>query len=137
MSRCPQPAQAGGGGGPNAQAPSDTLLTCLKHQITNAVTAGLKSKIQSLNPLLAAFRSLHAFPQERAARLAHLVLLRAMPALAEEDLASFGAAVGEIQRTVGDHFAAAQGGRFASPAVAEVLAWRGTNSSIETVYSRR
>jgi len=72
---------------------------------------------------LAAFRSLHAFPQERAARLAHLVLLRAMPALAEEDLANFGAAVGEIQRTVGDHFAAAQGGRFASPAVAEVLAW--------------
>jgi beta-RFAP synthase len=72
---------------------------------------------------IAAFRRLHAFAQERAARLAHLVLLRVMPAIAEQDYAGFAEALGEIQRTVGDHFAAAQGGRYASPAVAEVLAW--------------
>jgi beta-ribofuranosylaminobenzene 5'-phosphate synthase len=72
---------------------------------------------------LAAFRTLNAFPQASAARLAHLVLLRLLPALTEQDCGGFGEAVGEIQRTVGDYFAAAQGGRFASPAVAEVLAW--------------
>jgi beta-RFAP synthase len=76
---------------------------------------------------LAAFRSLRAFPQERAARLAHVVLLRVMPALAEQDFASFSDGIGEIQRTVGDYFAAAQGGRFGSPAVAEVLAWLEAN----------
>jgi beta-ribofuranosylaminobenzene 5'-phosphate synthase len=71
----------------------------------------------------AAFRVLQAFPQERAAHLAHLVLMRIMPALVEEDFASFSGAIGEIQRLVGDHFAVAQGGRFASRAVADVLAW--------------
>jgi len=71
----------------------------------------------------AAFRAMQAFPQQRAAHLAHLVLMRLMPALVEEDFASFAAAIGEIQRTVGDYFAAAQGGRFASRAVADVLAW--------------
>ena len=76
---------------------------------------------------LAAFRTLRAFPQERAARLAHLVLLQVLPALAEQEFARFGEAIGEIQRTVGDHFAAAQNGRFASPAVAEVLAWLEAN----------
>jgi len=76
---------------------------------------------------LAAFGSLHSFPEERAARLAHLVLLRVMPALAEADFASFGEGVGEIQRTVGDYFAAIQGGRYTSPAVAEVLAWLESN----------
>ena len=71
----------------------------------------------------AAFRTLPAFPQPRAAHLAHLVLMRLMPALAEEDFASFSDAMGEIQRAVGDHFAAAQGGRFVSSAVGEALAW--------------
>jgi beta-ribofuranosylaminobenzene 5'-phosphate synthase len=71
----------------------------------------------------AAFRRLTAFPQARAAHLAHLVLMRAMPALAEQDCRRFGEAVGEIQRVVGDYFALAQGGRFTSAAVAEVLAW--------------
>jgi len=75
----------------------------------------------------AAFRTLSAFPQECAAHLAHLVLLRVMPALAEQDIASFGEGIGEIQRTVGDYFAAAQGGRFSSPGIAEVLAWLEAN----------
>jgi beta-RFAP synthase len=70
-----------------------------------------------------AFRALKAFPQERAAHLAHLVMMRAMPGLVETDWRSFGTAIGELQRTVGDYFAAAQAGRFASPRVAEVLAW--------------
>ena len=53
------------------------------------------------------------------------MLMRLMPALVEAGLRDFGAAIGEIQRTVGDHFAQAQGGRFTSAAVGEVLAWLG------------
>jgi beta-RFAP synthase len=71
----------------------------------------------------AAFRALQAFPQQRAAHLAHLVLMRLMPALVEEDFAGFSGVIGEIQRAVGDYFAAAQGGRFASRAVAQALDW--------------
>ncbi|HET9699410.1 MAG TPA: beta-ribofuranosylaminobenzene 5'-phosphate synthase family protein [Burkholderiales bacterium] len=69
-----------------------------------------------------AFRALPQFPEAAAARLCRLTLMQALPALVEEDLPRFGAAIGELQRVVGDHFAPAQGGRFASPAVAEALA---------------
>lgn len=70
-----------------------------------------------------AIARLPAFPAERAAHLCRLALMVALPALAEGDLARFGGAVAELQREVGDHFAPAQGGRFASPAVARALAW--------------
>jgi beta-RFAP synthase len=70
-----------------------------------------------------AFRSLPRFPPERAAHLCRLVLMAVLPALAERNLAAFGAGVAEIQNTVGDYFAPVQGGRYASPRVAEVLAW--------------
>jgi predicted sugar kinase len=57
-----------------------------------------------------------------AARLCRLVLMQALPALAEHDLANFGAAIKELQIGLGDYFAPAQGGsRFMSPAVAAVL----------------
>jgi len=72
---------------------------------------------------IAAFEELSPFPAESAAHLCRLTLMTALPALAEHDIAGFGAAVSELQQVVGDHFAPAQGGRFASPAVAEVLAW--------------
>lgn len=71
----------------------------------------------------AAFAALPPFPAEASAALCRLVLVRALPALAEGDAAAFGSVVGEIQARVGDHFAPAQGGRYASPAVADVLAW--------------
>jgi beta-ribofuranosylaminobenzene 5'-phosphate synthase len=71
----------------------------------------------------AAFRALQAFPQGKAAHLAHLTLMRLMPALAEQDYASFGETIGEIQRTVGDYFSQAQGGRFTSARVGAVLSW--------------
>jgi len=71
----------------------------------------------------AAFRALEDFPRHRAAHLAHLILMRLMPALAEEDFVSFSQALGEIQHTVGDYFALAQGGRYASKSVGETLAW--------------
>lgn len=70
-----------------------------------------------------AFRDLPEFPAREAERLCRLLLLQALPALAERDCQVFGAAIGELQRTVGDHFSAAQSGRFSSPRVAAALAW--------------
>ena len=72
---------------------------------------------------LAAFQELPAFPAQHAAELCRLVLMQVLPALAEEDCERFGTAIGRIQQVVGDHFAPAQSGRFASQDVAEVLAW--------------
>ena len=57
-----------------------------------------------------------------AARLCRLVLMQALPALADHDLANFGAAIKELQIGLGDYFAPAQGGaRFMSPDVAAIL----------------
>ena len=64
-----------------------------------------------------AFAALGEFPAIEAAWLCRVALMQMLPALAEHDIAAFGAAVAEIQRRLGDHFAAAQGGRFTSPAV--------------------
>jgi beta-RFAP synthase len=71
---------------------------------------------------VAAFKSLPVFPAELAGHLCRLALMQALPAVAEHDLPGFGRAVTEIQRHVGDYFGAVQGGRFASPDVAAVLA---------------
>lgn len=70
-----------------------------------------------------AFRQLPVFPEEKAARLCRVALMQVLPALVEQDFPRFGKGIGEIQRTVGDHFAPAQGGRFTSPAVARALSW--------------
>lgn len=65
-----------------------------------------------------AFANLAPFPDERAAHLCRLVMMQLAPAIAEQDIRAFGAAVTEIQEVVGSHFAAAQGGRlWTSPAV--------------------
>jgi beta-RFAP synthase len=70
----------------------------------------------------AAFRDLPRFPEREAERLARLVLMKLLPALAEERLADFGAALTDLQRTIGDHFAPAQGGgRYASRRVERAL----------------
>src|SRR5262249_61881847 len=45
----------------------------------------------------AAFASLPPFPAEEAAHHCRLILMKALPAVAEGDLASFGAAVRELQ----------------------------------------
>ena len=71
----------------------------------------------------AAFQTLPAFPETLASHLCRLMLMQALPAMAECDIESFGSAIGELQRITGDYFSPAQGGRFSSPAVAEALAW--------------
>jgi beta-ribofuranosylaminobenzene 5'-phosphate synthase len=70
----------------------------------------------------AAFATLPAFTELEAGDLCRRVLMQVLPALAERDLAAFGAAISHIQRVMGDHFAPAQGGRrFVSAAVEQTV----------------
>lgn len=69
----------------------------------------------------AAFAALPPFGTERAAEISHLLLMGALPGLAEEDLGRFGTAITRIQDVLGTYFTSAQGGRFASPLVAAAL----------------
>lgn len=70
-----------------------------------------------------AFKQLPEFPAQDAALLCRHVLMQALPALAEHDLDTFGAAIRELQEKTGDYFAPVQGGRYASPRVSQVLAF--------------
>ena len=70
----------------------------------------------------AAFAALPPMQEAVSGEICRRVLMQALPAVAEADLASFGQAITRIQLLLGDHFAPAQGGRFTSPAVAGVMA---------------
>ena len=70
-----------------------------------------------------AFSTLPRFPEADAAELCRLVLMQVLPGLVEGDLEAVAPALTRIQARVGDHFASAQGGRFASPGVTRVLDW--------------
>ena len=69
----------------------------------------------------AAFKRLPEFGRERAARLCHLGLMGALPALHESDFGAFSYAIGEIQQEIGDHFSAVQKNHFSSPLVGEAV----------------
>ena len=69
------------------------------------------------------FAALPPFPEADAAELCRLVLMQVLPGLVESDIDAVGPALTRIQARVGDHFASAQGGRFASPGVTRVLEW--------------
>jgi beta-ribofuranosylaminobenzene 5'-phosphate synthase len=70
-----------------------------------------------------AFASLPAFSQGEAARLCYLLLMQGLPAVAEHNLNQFGDVISQLQTSVGEHFAVAQGGVFASPEVADAMSW--------------
>lgn len=70
---------------------------------------------------LVAFSQLPVFSESLAAHLCRHVLMQAMPALVEHDLTAFGQSIQALQAHVGDYFAPAQGGRYASKQVATVL----------------
>jgi beta-ribofuranosylaminobenzene 5'-phosphate synthase len=71
---------------------------------------------------VATFAALAPMVDAESAHICRLILMKALPALAEHDLASFGAAIKELQLRLGDHFAPAQGGsRFTSGDVASIL----------------
>ncbi|OLL31526.1 beta-ribofuranosylaminobenzene 5'-phosphate synthase [Burkholderia sp. SRS-W-2-2016] len=68
-----------------------------------------------------ALASLAPFPQRLAAHLCHLVLMQILPGAAEHNFAPFARGLTELQQTIGEYFASAQGGVFASPDVERVL----------------
>lgn len=68
-----------------------------------------------------AFSQLPVFPDSLAAQLCRHVLMQAMPAMVEHDLKAFGQSIQALQMHVGDYFAPAQGGRYASALVGDVL----------------
>ena len=72
---------------------------------------------------VSAFRQLRPFPRSEAERLCYLLLMQALPALAEQNLPLFGAVITDLQGSVGKHFAPVQGGIFTSPEVAVAMNW--------------
>ncbi|WP_366513190.1 beta-ribofuranosylaminobenzene 5'-phosphate synthase family protein [Methylobacter sp.] len=70
-----------------------------------------------------AFEELPPFPRQEAARLCYLLLMQGLPAVAENDIVSFGDVITQLQRSVGEHFSSAQGGVFTSPEVAAAMQW--------------
>ena len=72
---------------------------------------------------ISAFKQLPPFPRQEAERLAYLLLMQALPALAEQNLRLFGNVITELQEAVGRHFAPVQGGIFTSPEVAAAMKW--------------
>jgi len=83
-----------------------------------------------------ALAQLPPMPQATAAHIAHVVLMRILPALHEADFASFAHGVSEVQRVIGAHFAPAQrAGAYTSPEVAQVVEWVGANFDAATGQS--
>jgi beta-ribofuranosylaminobenzene 5'-phosphate synthase len=72
-----------------------------------------------------AFEQLPSPPAGDAERVAHLVLMQLLPALVDDDLPSFGAALSTIQRITGTWFAAEQGGVFAPGPTEQLIATMG------------
>lgn len=70
-----------------------------------------------------AFASLPQFSAAAAADICRSVLMQALPAVIERDLAQFGNAISDIQTLLGNYFAPAQGGdRYTSSGVARIMA---------------
>jgi beta-RFAP synthase len=70
----------------------------------------------------AAFAALPQPSEREVEKVAHLVLMLMLPALADGDLPAFGAALTEVQQITGRWFASIQGGAFASGASADLIA---------------
>ena len=71
----------------------------------------------------AAFASLPVPAEREVERVSHLVLMAMLPALADGDIATFGAALTEVQEINGRWFSSVQGGPFA-PGASAVLVKR-------------
>lgn len=112
-------------GGKDAGVEPPPIVSRLEFPAGWRVVLLLDSAVQGLHgeSEVAAFQALPEFPESKSAHLCRLMFTQALPALAQQDLDQFGRAIGELQRVIGDYFAAAQGGRFSSPRVAEALAW--------------
>lgn len=68
-----------------------------------------------------AFNKLPPMPADDVAHICRLTMLKLLPALAEQDIESFGDALTRIQILTGKYFAQAQGGIYSSSAAAECI----------------
>jgi len=68
-----------------------------------------------------AFAKLPAPPERDVERVAHIVLMSLLPALADADLPGFGRALTEVQEITGQWFASVQGGTFAPGGSADLV----------------
>jgi beta-RFAP synthase len=69
-----------------------------------------------------AFASAPPMAPDAVGRICRLLVMQMLPALLEQDLRTFGAALTEIQTVLGDYFAGIQGGRFSTPVGARLAA---------------
>lgn len=77
-----------------------------------------------------AFKALPQYSQEEAARLCYLLLMQGLPSVAEHDIQKFGDVISQLQLSVGEHFASAQGGVFTSSEVGEAMLWLGQQGAV-------
>jgi beta-RFAP synthase len=68
-----------------------------------------------------AFRNLPRSSTTQVEKICHLLLMKMLPALVEKDINRFGEALTQIQRLVGESFAAVQGGRFGNQLSDEMI----------------
>lgn len=68
-----------------------------------------------------AFSKLSAMPSCDVAKICRFTMFKLLPALAENDIQSFGEALTEIQLLTGKYFAEAQGGTYSSLAIADCV----------------
>jgi beta-RFAP synthase len=68
-----------------------------------------------------AFQKLPSAKPESAQQASRLLVMKLLPALVNRDIDGFGDALTQIQILVGDAFVSAQGGRFASPEIAQCV----------------
>ena len=69
-----------------------------------------------------AFQTLPPAPAPLVEKICRLLVMKMLPALVEHDIVQFGQALTQIQQLVGDSFAAAQGGQYASTLSGRVIA---------------
>lgn len=77
-----------------------------------------------------AFKTLPPFPRGEVERLSYLLLMQALPAIAEKDLTRFGNVITELQRAVGEHFSPAQGGIFTRQNVADAMTFLANRGAV-------
>jgi beta-ribofuranosylaminobenzene 5'-phosphate synthase len=111
----------GGRGGQSRVAPIVSHLPFPEHWRIIVVLDPCRGGVHGHDEA-SAFTALVPMPEIDAAQICRLVLMKALPGLAEQDIVSFGDAVEQLQILLGNYFAAAQGGgRFTNPAVGSVL----------------
>ncbi len=72
---------------------------------------------------LNAFATLQDADLQDTQKINHQILMRALPAIQEADLHTFGESIALLQAYTGDYFSPVQGGRYASDQVSQVLSY--------------